>query len=205
MSGILGNSIGSVSISKANLLKNAQAMSLASVIAVNDDAGGVFGNAAGGFGMPKSYVIVDEEGNELTAVLTDNVVVFDATTNDVREGKIFANSEGVTTGTKNIPSYRTTKASKLILPNMSYSISLSHFDKYDYTEFQCVIAKRNTSIGNSVAVDKIVIEDNVYEVNSTQPLSQVTKNSDTKSIDLNLVNSTKDIYVIHYFTYREED
>ena len=179
MSGILGNSIGSVSISKANLLKNAQAMSLASVIAVNDDAGGVFGNAAGGFGMPKSYVIVDEEGNELTAVLTDNVVVFDATTNDVREGKIFANSEGVTTGTKNIPSYNTHEGYKIIMPGKEFSFSSQN---YDYTKLQALICVFSTNIKNSVFTEKIAIDDCVYNIQSTIIVSTIIKDHNSQAI-----------------------
>lgn len=166
---------------------------------------GILGNATGGFGFPKTYIITDSDGNELTGVYVESETIFTATDNDVREGFVYAGDGGVSTGSKNIPAYHTMKASKLILPNMSYSITLADYDLYDYTKFQCVIAIRNTSISDSVAVNRVAIEDSVYEVNSSEVLSTITKNSDTKSIDFNITNDTEDIYVIHYFTYKEEE
>lgn len=165
---------------------------------------GILGNATGGFGFPRTYIIADENGNEVTGVYVESETIFTATDNDVREGMVYASDSGVSTGTKNIPAYHTRQGSRLILPNMSYSIPLTDYDLYDYTRFQCVIAVRNTSISDSVAVNKVVIENNVYEVNSLEAISTIIKNLDTKSIDLNIVNNTDDIYVIHYFTYREE-
>lgn len=164
----------------------------------------IYGNATGGFGFPKTYILTDEDGNEFTGVYVDKETIFDATDNDVRENLVYAGKDGKSVGTKVIPGYQTTKASKLIRPDESYSIPLSHLDKYDYTKFQCVIAKFNTSFADSVSVNKVALEDNIFDVNSTEVLSQITKNADTKSIDFNIINNTEDTYVIHYFTYKEE-
>ena len=149
----------------------------------------IFGNPSGGFGYPKTFILLDENGNELTGIVVDSKTIFDATTNDVREGKVFASDNGVETGTKNIPGYRTTKGSRFILPDMSYSIPLSDYNMYDYTQLQCIIAKKNTTLDDSVETDKIVINDNIYMVNSEISLSQITKNIDTKTIELNIINN----------------
>lgn len=166
----------------------------------------IYGNMVGGGSAPlKTLILEDENGNQFTGVVTESEVIFTATDNDVREGMVYASDNGVSIGTKNIPAYHTMKASKLVLPDMSYSITLADYDLYDYTKFQCVIAKRNTSISDSVAVNKVALENSIYEVNSSEVLSVITKNSDKKSIDFNIVNDTEDIYVIHYFTYKEEE
>lgn len=60
---------------------------------------GILGNATGGFGVPKTLVLVDENNNELTAVVTEDVVVFTATAEDIKSGKTAATEEGIVTGT----------------------------------------------------------------------------------------------------------
>jgi hypothetical protein len=67
-----------------------------------------------------------------------------------------------------------------------------------------MIAPYNGSIKNSVSVDKVVIDDNVYAVNSNNILSSIVKDSSSKSVDLNLEIDNDIDYVIHYFTYKEE-
>ena len=164
----------------------------------------IYGNATGGFGQPKTIMLTDESGNEISVgVVVENEQMFDAKASDVIVGKTFASDEGVKVG-ENTKTYRVSKASRFILPDTNYSIPLDYYDAYDYTKFQCIIAKYNTSATDSVFTDKISLEDNVYEVNSDEALSQVTKNVNTKSIDLNIVNNTTDTYVVHYFTYKEE-
>lgn len=63
---------------------------------------GLYGNVCGGFGNPKTYVLTDENGKEITGVLVDNLTVFTATPEDVRSGKVFAGDEGVKTGTNTL-------------------------------------------------------------------------------------------------------
>ena len=67
-----------------------------------------------------------------------------------------------------------------------------------------MISKFDTSVKNSVAVDRVVIDDFVYAVNSTNALSSVTKNQETKTVNLNITNETRDTFVLRYFTFREE-
>lgn len=164
---------------------------------------GLYGNATGGFGMPKMIEIVDGNGSTIIGTVTDSAVTFDATRDDVKVGKVFASNDGVQEGT-DTKTYRTTQGCCAILPGKSFSIPLESYDKYDYTKFQGMIAKFNTTMSDSVSVSKIVFENSVYDVNSTTKLSNVTKNTSTKSIDLNITNSTNDTYVVHYSTYKEE-
>ena len=163
------------------------------------------GNMIGNGAAPlKTLIIEDEYGNQVTGVVTESLVVFDATDNDVRAGMTYASNEGVSVGTKDIPIYRTYQSSVLIFPEEHYSISLSQYDMYDYTKLQGIVSKFNTSFEDSVYTDKIIINDCVYAVNSLDPMSNIYKDVETKSINLNIVNNTEDIYVINFFTYKEE-
>lgn len=166
----------------------------------------IYGNTVGVSSLPKSYLLETEDGAQLVGVLVGEETIFtaDAST-DIREGKVAATEAGVVTGTKRIPAYETTQSFRVILPGRNYSIPLSLYDRYDYTKLQCVIAKYDSDPAKRMAADKIVINDNVYAVNSSEVLSNVTKNFDTKSIDLNITNDTDHSYLIYYFTCKEED
>lgn len=164
---------------------------------------GLYGNPCGGFGMPKMLEIVDDNGNTIIGTVTDSEVIFDATRDDVKVGKIFASADGVQEGI-DTRTYRATHASKTILPGEQFSIPLEDYEKYNYTKFQAMIAEFDTTQYDSVSVVKISLNDAVYDVNSTIKISDVTKNSSTKSIDLNITNNTNNTYVIHYSTYKEE-
>lgn len=166
----------------------------------------ISGNMVGSYSqIGKTFILVDDAGNEFAGVVTDNVQVFDATDNDVRAGKIYASDSGVSTGTKDIPAYRTYKESYLIFAGESFSIPLPEYDLYDYTRLQCIIAKFNTTLEDSVYTDKVVIDDCVYNVNSTEVLSNITKNIATQSIDFNILNDSEDDYIVYYMLYREEE
>lgn len=165
----------------------------------------ISGNMVGSYSqMGKTFILVDEDGNEITGVCVDNPVVFTAGDNDVREGMVYASDDGVSTGTKNIPAYRTTRGYQAIPPKSKFSIPLAKYNTYDYTQLQCMIAPLNTTINDSYAVNKIVINNGVYNVESTDKVSDVTKNADTLSIDLNIVNNDSKVNFIYYFTYKEE-
>lgn len=166
----------------------------------------IVGNFVGSYSqIGKTFIISDENGVEFAGVVTDKEVIFTADPEkDIREGTVAATDDGIVTGSKRIPAYETTRSSRLIRPGDAFSIPLSLDDKYDYTQFQCVIAKRNTSTTDSVEVDKVGIYDNVYQTNSSVALSNITKNADNKSIDLNITNDTDDMYYIHYFTFKED-
>jgi hypothetical protein len=162
------------------------------------------GNMIGGSAPLKTVILTDENGNEVTGVVTDSEVIFTATDNDVREGMVYASDSGVSTGTKDIPAYRTTQGFQAIPVGSSFSIPLSKYNKYDYTKLQCVIAPFNTTMSNSVATDKVSINDCVYVAGTVDKIADVTKNHNTKSIDLNITNTSEKSYIIRYFTYKEE-
>ena len=165
----------------------------------------IYGNPVGGALNAKTFMLEVNGGKtEIAATVVGEETVFDATPNDVRTGKKFATSSGVEVGTKDIPAYRTAQGGVIIKPNENFSIVLEGYSQYDYTKLQCLISKFNTSVDDSVAVDKVVIGDNVYAVNSTIPLAAVTKDAATKSIKLNIKNESSVDYVLRYFTYREE-
>lgn len=166
----------------------------------------ISGNFVGSYSqIGKTFIITDENGNEITGVVVDNPVVFSATDNDVRDGLVYASNDGVSTGAKEILEYRTTYSSRLILPGQNYYIPLSDHNMYNYTKLQCLIAEFNTSSDDSVNVVSIVIGDSVYAANSTEVLANIIKNSETQSIDLNMTNDTDKSYMIHYFTYKQEE
>lgn len=165
----------------------------------------IYGNPVGGALNAKTFMLEVNGGKtEIAATVVGEETIFDATPNDVRTGKKFATSSGVEVGTKDIPAYRTAQGAVIIKPNENFSIVLEGYSQYDYTKLQCLISKFNTSVDDSVAVDKVVIGDNVYAVNSTIPLAAVTKDAATKSIKLNIKNESSVDYVLRYFTYREE-
>lgn len=168
-------------------------------------ADGILGNAVGAFGFPKTYILIDENGNELTGVYVESETIFTATDNDVRKGMVYASDVGVSIGTNDIPTYRTTAGSVIIDPGANFSIPISDYNKYDYTVFQCMISLVDfDDMNNSVNTSMIALNDGVYQVNSIEKLASVSKNTETLSIDLNITNDTENYYVIYYFTYREE-
>ena len=60
----------------------------------------IAGNMVGAYGATgKTFILVDEDGNELTGVVVDKVELFTATDNDVRSGKVYASNDGVSVGT----------------------------------------------------------------------------------------------------------
>lgn len=163
----------------------------------------VYGCPSGGFGMPKLIEIVDGNGDTFIGAVTNSEVNLDATKADVKVGKMFAGNEGIQKG-EDTRTYRTTHATKMILAGENFSIPLEEYDQYNYTKFQAMIAEFNSNQYDSVSVNKISLNDAVYNVSSNEKLSDVTKNSSSKSIDLNIVNNTDKTYLIHYSTFKEE-
>lgn len=150
-----------------------------------------------------AYILVDEEGNEYPAVMVNEETVFDATANDIREGKTAGTEDGVTVGTKEIPLYITTEGIEVITAGSPMVITLND-GKHAYTKLQAVVCPYNTSLTNSVAVEKTCIEDHVYAVGSTEILSDVTIDDDEKAIKLGITNTSAKPVLIRYFTYKEE-
>lgn len=148
-----------------------------------------------------TYILVDENGNEIPAVLTEEEVDLTATANDIRDGVIAVTDDGVIEGTKEIPVYICREGRRLV-PNGSRF--LLPIDGYDYTKLQAIICLYNTSITNSVAADKVAIDENVYSVGSTEIESAVVKDASTQSIDFGLTNTSGKHCLIRYMTLKEE-
>lgn len=154
--------------------------------------------------IPKSYMFVDEYGNEMIGILVDEVTTFTATENDVRNGKVFATSTGVKTGTKIIPSYNTSEGFLMVLPGAEIKIPIpDKRELYDYTRFQAIICSFNTNLANSTAAQKVAINDKVYNVLSSESIGDVIVDHNSKAIDLGIVNDSDKIAIIYYFTYKE--
>lgn len=149
---------------------------------------------------PKTYILIDEDGNEYPAVVVDKEVVFTATDNDVRAGVTYASSEGVSVGTKVIPTYYTTAGYAVITSGSEFKIT-DLGDLCDFTELQAIICPFNKSIADSVAAEKVAIHDGVYAANSSEVIATVTPDKGT--INLGITNDTDSIYILRYFTYKE--
>lgn len=164
------------------------------------------GNTIGGKPMmPKTCVFRNENGQEFYATLVDSKYIMTAGVNDIREGKTAITDAGMTTGEKVIPPYHTCQGIQTI-PNGSPAIISnieSDIDMYDFTALQAIICSYNTSAEDSVAAEKIVLNDKVYNVRSSELISTVTKNHETQSIDLGIVNESGTTWVIRYFMYKE--
>ena len=147
-----------------------------------------------------TYILVDGSGREIPAVYVDNEVVFTATPNDIRIGTTAVTDAGITEGEKEIPAYHTHEGYRVVTNGSRFVIPHEY---YDYTKLQVIICAYNTSLTNSVGAKKIVVYDKVYDVNSTESLSNVVKDNETECVDLGIVNDTGGICVLRYFMYKE--
>lgn len=162
------------------------------------------GYSAGVSEQPEMYLLVDETGQEYPAVLVDEEVSFDATANDIREGKLAATDSGVTVGTKVIPSYNTSEGYAIITPQSKFTLkTLIKADMYDFTKLQIIICPYSESVSESVVAEMVVINEKVYLVNSNEVLATVKRDSINKMIDLGITNESESLYLIRYFTYKE--
>ena len=165
----------------------------------------ILGYGTGSGEEPNTYILIDEDGNEIPAVFVTEETVFDATANDIRIGKVAATGEGVTIGEKVIPGYITTEGVRVIpagsaftLPNRDTSVN-----DYDYTKLQVIICAYNSSVSDSVSTEKVCINDHVYNVGSVESISTVSKDHDNKSINLGITNDTDKPCIVRFFTYKE--
>ena len=162
---------------------------------------GLYGNAVMAPAALKTVIIEDADGNELTGVVTGEEVVFTATDKQVADGFVYAGDNGVSTGSREFLSYRTTRGYKLVDIGDIYTIQLSDNDQYQYTQLQCLISP----LSNPYMVTMSVLDNGVYSVSDGSKLSDVTIDISTKSINLNISNTSNEQYVIYYFTYRQEE
>lgn len=166
----------------------------------------IYGNMVGGGSAPlKTLILTDKNGNEVVGVVTESVQIFDATPADVRINKTFVSDNGIETG-ENTITYRTTVGYKIVAPGSVFSVSLPRYNEYNYTSFQCLMCVADlANINNSVCTTMISINNGVYEVNSTIKLADVSKNAETKSVDLNVTNNSESYYLIYFSTYCQEE
>lgn len=162
----------------------------------------IYGNCVGGTGLERTYILVDENGNEVVGVMSKNEVVFDATANDIRAGKVAASATGVVTGEKEIPAYYTIEGFEKVPAGSDLKIQLFS-DSCEYTKFQAIICAAGDTIDASVSAEKVSINGKVYAVNSTVELAEVAVDSENQAIDLSLINESDNPVVIRFFTYKE--
>lgn len=148
----------------------------------------------------QTYILVDEDGNEIPAVLVDERVELTATPNDIRLGVTAVTDDGVVTGEKEIPSYNTYEGYRAVPAKSQVALPHTH---YDYTKLQAVFCKFNTSPADSVATDKVAINNCVYNVNSTAPVSSIIRDTDRKLVDFGFNNDSSTPCIIRYFMYKE--
>ena len=168
----------------------------------------IYGNMVGSSGgmLGKTVEIISDDGVDLMGVVVDQETVLTAVASkDIREGTTAVTNEGLVIGSKRIPAYETTQGFRLIDPGAAFTIEQLEYDKYNYTQLQCMIAPLNTSVSDSCAVDKIAINNAVFNTGSANKIADVTKNLETKSIDLNITNTSSNTYIIYFFTYKEEE
>lgn len=163
-----------------------------------------YGSGSGSSGGEDgTYILVDESGNRIPAVMVAEETVFTATANDIREGTVAATEEGVTVGTKEIPAYIVSEGVVGVEPGAEFVILLEG-SKCEYTELQAIFCKFGSSVTTSVESDRVSIMDKVYAVNSADVIATVTPDPDNGRIRLGVVNDSDTMYVIRYFSYKEE-
>lgn len=149
-----------------------------------------------------TYILVDENGVEVPAVLVDEKVTLTATANDIRIGTTAVTEEGVVTGEKEIPAYHTSEGYRAVPKGTKFTLPLPN---YNYTKLQAIFCPFNTSMSNSVAAEKVAIENKVYSVRSATAEANVTKDETVGQIDFGITNSSNGVYLIRYFSYKEID
>lgn len=150
--------------------------------------------------LPSTFILVDEDGYEIPAVLTEEEVELTATANDIRKGTTAVTEDGVITGEKDIPVYRTNEGFKLIPNGSKFVLTMK---EYDYTKLQAIICSFNTSMTNSVSAEKVAINGFLYPVKSTVAEAAVTRNDALTQIDFGITNTSGAPCVVRYFMYKE--
>ena len=60
----------------------------------------IWGNVVGAYSpMGKTFILVDENGNEITGIVVDKETIFTATAADIVKGKVAGTDDGVVVGT----------------------------------------------------------------------------------------------------------
>lgn len=166
----------------------------------------ILGNKVGGSRDVKTYKVVvkDEQGNELGIFdcgCVDEYTEFNATCEDVAAGKVFACDEGVCVGTNDYTRCRVTHGEHEVYPGVEFMVTLENNHQWDYTYFTATIYKKTDG---RKSIDMVVVDDAVYDMKGNL-VSNITKDAGNMTVRLNCINtSANDIYILSYFTYREE-
>lgn len=148
----------------------------------------------------ETYILVDEFGNEIPAVLTDEEVDLTATANDIRLGLVAVTDDGVITGEKEIPSYYVSEGYRITPNGSAFVLPMNN---YDYTKLQAIFCPFNKSLAASVSAEKVAINDYVYPVQSTEAAAHITINDDIRRVEFGIVNDSGAPCLIRYFSYKE--
>lgn len=160
--------------------------------------------AGGGGTEETAYILEDETGHQVYAALVSEETIVDATPNDIRAGVTAITESGITVGEKEIPAYHVTEGVELVIAGREFRIRIPERDRYQYTKLQAILCPFNSTPDKSVSADKVCINDNIYAAGETISLATVTLDHDTKEVVLGIVNDTDSIFVIRYFSYKEE-
>lgn len=140
-------------------------------------------------GTIKKYAqLVGEEKVELTA-----------TANDVREGTSVIVDSGYLEGEKYIPSYHSRYGKKAVT---SGSEAIITGDETDYEQIMVSIAPFNSSLDESVAVMYVSVDNAMYEVNTGNKISDITKDVNNEQVNLGIV--VDELSILRFFLVREE-
>lgn len=154
-----------------------------------------------GGALPSTFILVDEDGYEIPAVLTEEEVELTATANDIRKGTTAVTEDGVIIGEKDIPVYHTSEGYAIVTPGSQSRIVAAN--NCEYTKLQALFCAFNTTPDDSVATDKVCINDSVYRVNSTELVSMVAVNAAAKEINFGVTNDSGKLQLIRFFMYKE--
>lgn len=150
-----------------------------------------------------TFILVDTDGNEYPAVYVDSDTVCTATANDIRKGSVAITPEGVIEGTKEIPNYRAEEGITFVDPKSTLDIAVFS-DMCEYTVLQAIICAYNTTVDDSVSAEKVVIDDAVYNVNSTTVLTKVSIDPEAQTIKLGITNNDEKVLIIRYMIIKED-
>jgi len=150
----------------------------------------IYGNAVGGTAPIKTLIMTDEDGNEITGVVTGSEVIFDATPADVRIGKKFASNEGIQVGELVVSS---SYGSIVLSANSEAAIPAP---EYEYSHLMVTICRYDTNEEQSVVPMYVSVGDAMYDAISGTKLSDIAV--DTENGQINLGITVNEEYVLRY-------
>lgn len=160
----------------------------------------ISGNMVGSYSqIGKTFILVDEDGNEITGICVDNPVVFTAGDNDVRENFVYAGDSGVSVGTKVIPIYYAGYGKIAISSGKNATITTP---EYNYSNLIAVISTFDKNISQSVASTYVSVDDAMYIAGSNTKVSDIVVDKESRKIDLGVTVDKNSI--LRYLIIREE-